>query len=140
MSVSSLGHPLVGTASADKTARVWGIDSGKCLISYTGHGGSVNSISFHPSQDIALTASGDGTAHVWKATALPEALGASSVAGAATGGGGSSEESAAESSEDDGGRAREANAGAVSNRVNVIKYPIVSLSGISFKRDTQCRA
>ena len=50
VAVSNLGHPLVGTASADKTARVWGIDSGRCLISYQGHQGSVNSISFHPSQ------------------------------------------------------------------------------------------
>jgi len=52
ISISKLGHPLVGTASADKTARIWGIDSGKCLTVYTGHTGSVNSIAFHPTQDL----------------------------------------------------------------------------------------
>ena len=89
-------HPLIGTASADKTARIWGIDSAKCLLTYAGHGGSVNAISFHPSQDLALTASGDGTAHVWSAAVIPDNNG---------GGGGtlSSDESGADSSEDGGG-------------------------------------
>ena len=82
--MSNLGHPLIGTASADKTAKIWGIDSGKCLLTYVGHQGSVNSISFHPAQDLALTASGDGSAHVWKASALPDQ--AISGAGAAGGG------------------------------------------------------
>lgn len=75
ISVSKLSFPLIGTASADKTARIWGIDSGKCLAVYTGHAGSVNSISFHPTQDLVMTASGDGTAHVWQAAILPESLG-----------------------------------------------------------------
>ena len=52
ISVSRLGHPLIGTASADKTARIWGVDSGRCLSSYVGHNGSVNSIAFHPTQDL----------------------------------------------------------------------------------------
>ena len=30
-----------------------------------GHQGSVNSIKFHPGQDLVITGSGDGTAHVW---------------------------------------------------------------------------
>ena len=73
--VSKLGNPLIGTASADKTARIWGVDSGRCLtgkrifflrticpselipffkknIAYTGHSGSVNSFAFHPTQDL----------------------------------------------------------------------------------------
>ena len=65
----------MGTASADKTARIWGVDSGRCLTFYTGHTGSVNGISFHPTQDLVLTASGDGSAHIWKASPiLPEGL------------------------------------------------------------------
>ena len=67
-------------ASADRTARVWGVESGRCLLRYTGnleilnsklenylpgHQGSVNSIKFHPGQDLVITGSGDGTAHVW---------------------------------------------------------------------------
>ncbi|PZC80919.1 hypothetical protein B5X24_HaOG213906 [Helicoverpa armigera] len=61
------GQALIGTASADHTACVWSVEWGKCLLQYTGHSGSVNSIRFHPSRDIALTSSGDNTAHVWQA-------------------------------------------------------------------------
>lgn len=75
ISVSRLGHPLMGTASADKTARIWGVDSGRCLTLYTGHTGSVNAIAFHPTQDLVLTASGDASAHIWKAAPiLPESV------------------------------------------------------------------
>ena len=66
VSLSRLGHPLLATASADKTARVWGVDSGKLLTLYAGHTGSVNGVSFNPSQDLCLSCSGDGTAHVWQ--------------------------------------------------------------------------
>ena len=73
ISISRLGHPLIGTASADKTARIWGVDSGKCLTLYTGHTGSVNGIAFHPTQDIVLTVAGDGTGHIWQAApVLPD--------------------------------------------------------------------
>ncbi|CAH0690152.1 unnamed protein product [Spodoptera exigua] len=61
------GQALIGTASADHTACVWSVEWGKCLLQYTGHTGSVNSIRFHPTRDIALTSSGDNTAHVWQA-------------------------------------------------------------------------
>ncbi len=120
ISVSHLGHPLIGTASADKTARLWGVDSGQCLLTYLGHSGSVNAISFHPAQDLALTGSGDGTAHVWKASALPDDIR----------GDRSSEESGAESSEED----LIAKYG-ISNKVNVVKQPIVALTG---KKYTEC--
>ena len=96
ISVSRLGHPLVGTASADKTARIWGVDSGRCLTFYTGHSGSVNAIAFHPTQDLVLTASGDASTHVWKAASvLPESL----LSGGGTGA--QSSEESPESSEDD---------------------------------------
>jgi len=75
ISLSQLGHPLVGTASADKTARVWGVDSGRCLTLYAGHTGSVNGIAFHPTQDLVLTCSGDATGHVWQATPTDPSLG-----------------------------------------------------------------
>ena len=48
--VSNMNSPLVGTASADQTAVIWGADTGKCIMRYTGHQGSVNSIKFHPVQ------------------------------------------------------------------------------------------
>ncbi|PSN38487.1 WD repeat-containing protein 37 [Blattella germanica] len=49
------------------TACIWSIESGRCLLQYQGHSGSVNSIRFHPNRDLVLTASGDQTAHVWQA-------------------------------------------------------------------------
>ncbi|XP_041099647.1 WD repeat-containing protein 37 isoform X2 [Polyodon spathula] len=60
-------QPIVlGTASADHTAMLWSIETGKCLLKYVGHAGSVNSIKFHPTEQVALTASGDQTAHIWR--------------------------------------------------------------------------
>ncbi|XP_071451947.1 WD repeat-containing protein 37 [Hetaerina americana] len=67
VSVSRLGHPLIATASADHTACIWSVDSGRCLLQYVGHSGSVNSVRFHPSRDLVLTAGGDGTAQIWQA-------------------------------------------------------------------------
>lgn len=58
---------IIGTASADHTACIWSIESGRPLLQYTGHSGSVNSIKFHPQRDLVLTGSGDGTAHIWQA-------------------------------------------------------------------------
>ena len=139
IAVSSLGHPLIGTASADKTARVWGIDSGKCLLTYVGHSGSVNAISFHPTKDLALTASGDGTAHVWNAAALPESFAGGNGAGM---GGISSDESAADSSEEGGdltsanasssnpfGAGNTAGGGGSSSRSTVVRQPVATLAG-----------
>ncbi|KAM7360935.1 WD repeat domain 37 [Cochliomyia hominivorax] len=64
---AKVGQPIIGTASADHTACIWGIESGRCLLQYTGHVGSVNSIKFHQNRDLVLTGSGDGTAHIWQA-------------------------------------------------------------------------
>uniref|UniRef100_A0A182JCS6 WD repeat-containing protein 37 n=1 Tax=Anopheles atroparvus TaxID=41427 RepID=A0A182JCS6_ANOAO len=60
------GQPIIGTASADHSACIWGIDTGRCLLQYQGHSGSVNSIKFHPTRDIVLTGSGDATAQIWQ--------------------------------------------------------------------------
>ncbi|XP_070535495.1 WD repeat-containing protein 37-like isoform X2 [Ptychodera flava] len=60
------GQPIIGTASADRTARLWHIETGACLLQYLGHSGSVNSIRFHPNEPLAVTASGDHEAHVWR--------------------------------------------------------------------------
>lgn len=56
---------VVGTASADATARVWDSLSGACLATYREHKGSVNSIRFHPNEPLLCTASGDNSVHVW---------------------------------------------------------------------------
>uniref|UniRef100_A0AAY5EBK4 WD repeat-containing protein 37 n=1 Tax=Electrophorus electricus TaxID=8005 RepID=A0AAY5EBK4_ELEEL len=76
-------QPLVlGTASADHCAMLWSIETGKCLLKYAGHAGSVNSIKFHPTEQMALTASGDQTAHIWRYMVqlpLPQPLADTSV-------------------------------------------------------------
>ncbi|XP_020566960.1 WD repeat-containing protein 37 isoform X2 [Oryzias latipes] len=66
LSVTRNQPVVLGTASADHTAMLWSIETGKCLLRYTGHQGSVNSIKFHPTEQMALTASGDQTAHIWR--------------------------------------------------------------------------
>ncbi|XP_013415666.1 WD repeat-containing protein 37 [Lingula anatina] len=68
VSVSKLHQvTIVGTSSADGAAKLWSSETGECVTNYFGHKGSVNSLRFHPSQDHVVTASGDQTAHVWKA-------------------------------------------------------------------------
>lgn len=66
VSVTRTQPVVLGTASADHTAMLWSIEMGKCLLKYAGHAGSVNSIKFHPTEQVALTASGDQTAHIWR--------------------------------------------------------------------------
>jgi len=51
----------------DHTARIWCIETGTPLLQYTGHMGSINSIKFHPTKDLALTSSGDQSSHIWQA-------------------------------------------------------------------------
>lgn len=75
---ASLTQPLIATASADHVACIWSIDTGKCLLKYEGHSGSVNSIRFHPSKDLLLTASGDNSAHIWLGAVNWEKVAASS--------------------------------------------------------------
>ncbi|XP_029423325.1 WD repeat-containing protein 37 isoform X5 [Nannospalax galili] len=51
VSVARTQPVVLGTASADHTALLWSIETGKCLVKYAGHVGS---------------ASGDQTAHIWR--------------------------------------------------------------------------
>ncbi|EDL32279.1 WD repeat domain 37 [Mus musculus] len=51
VSVTRTQPIVLGTASADHTALLWSIETGKCLVKYAGHVGS---------------ASGDQTAHIWR--------------------------------------------------------------------------
>jgi WD40 repeat protein len=73
---------LIGSASADTTARLWylnktnGVSSSFCIQEYCGHSGSVNSIRFHPryftdSTNLILSASGDCQAHIWQCVLSP---------------------------------------------------------------------
>ncbi|KAH0507193.1 WD repeat-containing protein 37 [Microtus ochrogaster] len=51
VSVARTQPVVLGTASADHTALLWSIETGRCLVKYAGHMGS---------------ASGDQTAHIWR--------------------------------------------------------------------------
>uniref|UniRef100_A0A4W3H4J4 WD repeat-containing protein 37 n=1 Tax=Callorhinchus milii TaxID=7868 RepID=A0A4W3H4J4_CALMI len=51
VSVTRSQPVVLGTASADHSAMLWSIETGKCLLKYMGHAGS---------------ASGDQTAHIWR--------------------------------------------------------------------------
>uniref|UniRef100_A0A3B3ZAR6 WD repeat-containing protein 37 n=1 Tax=Periophthalmus magnuspinnatus TaxID=409849 RepID=A0A3B3ZAR6_9GOBI len=66
VSITKTQPVVMGTASADHTAMLWSIETGKSLLKYLGHQGSVNSIKFHPTEQLAVTASGDQTAHIWR--------------------------------------------------------------------------
>ncbi|XP_065890477.1 WD repeat-containing protein 37-like [Dysidea avara] len=59
------GSPLVGTASADGIAMIWDVVSGQSVLQYAQHNGSVNDISFHPTNTLVCTASGDFSTHIW---------------------------------------------------------------------------
>lgn len=57
---------LVVTASLDKTARVWEVDTAKPIAILGGQAGAVRTAIFSPKGDFILTASDDGTARVWE--------------------------------------------------------------------------
>jgi len=46
VNMSQHGPRVIGTASADYTAKLWCIESGAVLLQYYGHRGSVNSYAF----------------------------------------------------------------------------------------------
>jgi WD40 repeat protein len=55
------------TASADHTARIWEVGSGRLLATLSGHSAPVNDAAFSPDGSRIVTASDDGTARVWNA-------------------------------------------------------------------------
>ncbi|CAD6197395.1 unnamed protein product [Caenorhabditis auriculariae] len=62
---------IFASASADQTARVWSLDSGLCIGTYSGHSGSVNCVAISPASDaggslVLATSSGDESTHIWK--------------------------------------------------------------------------
>ncbi|CAF1682760.1 unnamed protein product, partial [Adineta ricciae] len=57
----------LGSASADKTSVIWSRKTGRSLVQYQGHRGSVNSCRFSSfDHDFIATASGDHEVHVWR--------------------------------------------------------------------------
>lgn len=61
---------IIGSASADRTARIWCVESAREIATLVGHKGSVNSVSFHPYQRLLCTGSGDKSCNVWRLPAF----------------------------------------------------------------------
>ncbi len=57
----------VVTASADQTAKIWEIPSGRLITTLRGHTAHVFAADFSPNSRRVVTASGDGTARIWQA-------------------------------------------------------------------------
>lgn len=55
----------IGTASQDKTAKIWDAETGKLLLTLKGHTASVNGIAFSRDGKRVATSSDDHTAKVW---------------------------------------------------------------------------
>ncbi len=66
---SPSGRNLI-TASEDRTAKLWDIQTRTCLLTLVGHTGPVRS-AFSPDGQCIVTASDDGTARTWR---MPDAL------------------------------------------------------------------
>ncbi|XP_022088415.1 WD repeat-containing protein 37-like isoform X2 [Acanthaster planci] len=121
VSLSRGETPLLGTACADRTARLWCIETGACALEYVGHLGSVNSIRFHPTESLVLTSSGDCTAHVWKSTVtLPQPTPASDVS-----------KSCPSSGDDVDGSDKEEPDGVENENIVYVKSPQAQLEGHS---------
>lgn len=55
------------TACKDGTAKMWDVETGKLLVEFTGHTGSVLSANFSPDGKRIVTAAQDKTARIWNA-------------------------------------------------------------------------
>ena len=55
----------VGTGSFDQTAKIWDVDSGKCIRTLKGHNGEIVCLCFDPTSTQLATGSMDKTAILW---------------------------------------------------------------------------
>jgi len=67
-SIGQASDGKVATASIDHTARLWSIDTGDCLMTFSGHADQVMCVSFSPDGELLATASTDKTAKLWLQT------------------------------------------------------------------------
>ena len=54
------------SGSEDKTLRLWEVESGKCLRTFEGHTGNVNSVCLSADGRYALSGSEDKTLRLWE--------------------------------------------------------------------------
>ncbi|KAI6176535.1 WD repeat-containing protein 37 [Aphelenchoides bicaudatus] len=74
-SCSNYGRSLLGTASADQSARVFDAKNGNCLMQLCHESGAVNSIAIRPDangQFNILTGCGDRKLHLWRMTSFSD--------------------------------------------------------------------
>ena len=62
----------LATGSFDNTAKVWDVNTGRCLQTFTGHTNGVGSVAFSPDGTKLATGSGDKTAKVWAMLDTPQ--------------------------------------------------------------------
>ena len=53
------------TGSADNTARIWDLETGRTRVVLKGHRDTVSAVGFSPDGRYVVTGSYDGTARVW---------------------------------------------------------------------------
>lgn len=66
IAINQAGDRVV-TGSADKTARLWDVDSGKEINTLTGHSADIWAVAFSPDGDTVATGSRDETIKLWDA-------------------------------------------------------------------------
>ena len=54
------------TASSDKTAQIWDVDTGDCLQVLEGHTDEIFSCAFNYEGDFIITGSKDNTCRIWR--------------------------------------------------------------------------
>jgi len=57
---------FLATASYDKTAKLWRVQTGEEVRTFRGHSDSVTGVSFSPNEEFLATASSDKTAKLWR--------------------------------------------------------------------------
>ncbi len=65
VAISSNGQTLA-SASEDKTVRLWHLETGELLSTFTGHAEQVNAVVFSPDGQILVSASHDKTIKIWQ--------------------------------------------------------------------------
>ena len=62
----SPGGETLATGSADKTAKLWEVSTGKLIKTLEGHSSFVLTLAFSPDGETLATGSGDDTAKLWE--------------------------------------------------------------------------